>query len=312
MIFITPNPAIDRTLLVAKFNAGEVHRSTGTIVAAGGKGMNAARATRRLGAEPVCMGFTGGQTGQHFEKLTQNEGFRTVWTPIAGETRTCVILVDQATGSPSVINEPGPAISAAEWDNLQSDIFSALKTQPTGARVCFSGSLPPGTPPELFGETIRSLSAAGYAVWVDTSGAALKTAIASVPAGIKVNTDEAAEVLGRPLGSVADAAAAAREIHQRGIPSVVLTIGKDGAVLSTDNRAWHAVPPAIKAVSNVGSGDSFFGALMIALERGLPPSTALAWGVAAGAANAMSAGGASFALETFEDVLQRVASENIF
>jgi 1-phosphofructokinase family hexose kinase len=313
MIFITPNPAIDRTLLVPNFTAGEVHRSASTIVVAGGKGLNAARAARRLGAEPVCMGFTGGQTGQHFEKLAQNEGLRVVWTPITGETRICIILVDESTGSPSVVNEPGPAVSVAEWGSLQKDIFSTLKAQPMqqGTQVCFSGSLPPGTPPGLFGETICSLSAAGYAVWVDTSGLALKTALASAPAGIKVNADEAAEVLGQPIHSVADAAAAARKIYQRRIQSVVLTLGKDGAVMVTKAGAWHATPSPIRAVSNVGSGDSFFGALVVALERGLPPVTALAWGVAAGAANAMSAGGASFAFETFQELLQRVAVEEV-
>jgi len=311
MIFITPNPAIDRTLLIPQFIAGEVHRSAGTIVVAGGKGLNAARAACRLGAEPVCMGFVGGQTGQHFEKLAQSEGFRAAWTPIAGETRTCIILVDQATGSPSVVNEPGPAVSEAEWENLQSDIFSTLKTQLARARVCFSGSLPPGTPPRLFGETIRCLSAAGYAVWVDTSGGALKTAISCAADRIKVNADEASEVLGRSIQSVTEAVAAAREIHKRGIESVVLTLGKDGAVMVTEAGAWHAAPPPIKAVSNVGSGDSFFGALIVALERSLPPSTALAWGVSAGAANAMSAGGASFPIETFQDMLQRVAVEEV-
>ena len=79
----------------------------------------------------------------------------------------------------------------------------------------------------------------------------------------------------------------------------------------TEAGVWHAASPSIKAISNVGSGDSFFGALMVALERGLPPATALAWGVAAGAANAMSAGGASFALETFQELLQRVVVEEV-
>jgi tagatose 6-phosphate kinase len=140
---------------------------------------------------------------------------------------------------------------------------------------------------------------------------ALKTALASGPAGIKVNADEAAEILGHPIQSVVDALLAAREIHQRGVKYVVLTLGKEGAVMMTEAGAWHAVPPAIQSVSNVGSGDSFFGALTVALERGLPPPTTLAWGVAAGAANAMSAGGASFALETFQELLQRVVVEEV-
>jgi tagatose 6-phosphate kinase len=257
------------------------------------------------------MGFLGGQAGQHFETLARTEGFHAAWTPIAGETRTCIILVDEATGSPTVINEPGPAVSPAEWGNLKNDISSTLKALPGGTRVCFSGSLPPGTPPELFGETLRSLSAAGCAVWVDTSGPALKTALAAALAGIKVNADEAAEALGQSIRSVTEAASAAREIHKCGTQSVILTLGEEGAVLVTEAGTWHAAPPPIRVVSNVGSGDSFFGALMVALERSLAPSTGLAWGVATGTANAMSAGGAYFALETFQELLQKTTPRMI-
>jgi fructose-1-phosphate kinase PfkB-like protein len=78
----------------------------------------------------------------------------------------------------------------------------------------------------------------------------------------------------------------------------------------TEAGSWHAVSPTIRAVSNVGSGDSFFGALMVALERGLPPATALTWGVAAGAANAMSTGGAAFTLDTFRELLQQITLES--
>jgi len=312
MIFITPNPAIDRTMLVPKFSTGKVHRSTNTIVMASGKGLNAARAARCLGVEPVCMGFVGGETGQRFEKLAQSDGFHAVWTPIAGETRTCIILVDGSSGASSVINEPGPSISAAEWESMQKDILSTLKAQSTlGVPVCFGGSLPPGTSLELFADTIRSLSDSGYAVWVDTSGLALKTAITSASTGIKVNIDEAAEALGQPIRSVSGAVSAARKIQRDGVRSVALTLGKDGAVLVNEAGSWHAVPPTIQTVSSVGSGDAFFGALIVALERGIPPVTALAWGVAGGAAKAMSAGGASFTLDTFQELLEAVTSKEI-
>ena len=312
MIFVTPNPTIDRTMLLPRFAPGEVHRSTNTLVMASGKGLNAARAARCLGAEPLCMGFVGGQAGERFESLARSEGFHAVWTPVAGETRTCVILVDQSNGASSVINEPGPSISPVEWDHLQQDIFSTLQAPPARmVPVCFGGSLPPDTPLERFGATIRSLSDAGYPVWLDTSGQALKTAIASAPAGIKVNADEAAGALGRPLRSVSDAVSAAREIQRDGVRSVILTLGKDGAVLVTAAGSWHAVPPAIQTVSSVGSGDAFFGALIVALEQGIAPVTALTWGVAAGAAKATSAGGASFALEIFRELLKAVTLKEI-
>jgi len=64
ILCITPNPAIDRTLIVPKLALGNVHRAQQVIVAAGGKGLNVARAIRTLGGESLCMGFAGGYSGR--------------------------------------------------------------------------------------------------------------------------------------------------------------------------------------------------------------------------------------------------------
>ena len=52
ILCITPNPAIDRTLLVPNLVLGDVHRAQEVIVAAGGKGLNVARTIQRLGGQP--------------------------------------------------------------------------------------------------------------------------------------------------------------------------------------------------------------------------------------------------------------------
>jgi fructose-1-phosphate kinase PfkB-like protein len=71
ILCLTPNPAIDRTLVVPNLTLGKVHRASETIVAAGGKGLNVARAIRLLGGESCCMGFAGGHSGHLFADLAQ-------------------------------------------------------------------------------------------------------------------------------------------------------------------------------------------------------------------------------------------------
>ena len=97
IICITPNPAIDRTIILPKLVPGEVHRAEQSIVAAGGKGLNVARAIRTLGGESLCMGFAGGHSGHLLADLAQNEGLSFSWTWIDSETRTCIILASQDT-----------------------------------------------------------------------------------------------------------------------------------------------------------------------------------------------------------------------
>ena len=60
IVTVTLNAAIDRTLLVPNFQFGQRHRRASASTSAGGKGINIARAARRLGVPVVCTGLAGG------------------------------------------------------------------------------------------------------------------------------------------------------------------------------------------------------------------------------------------------------------
>ncbi len=64
IVCVTPNPALDHTLLVPGFSTDGVFRPQQVIADAGGKGINVARAIQVLGSEARCSGFLGGHTGQ--------------------------------------------------------------------------------------------------------------------------------------------------------------------------------------------------------------------------------------------------------
>jgi fructose-1-phosphate kinase PfkB-like protein len=171
ILCITPNPAIDRTLIVPGLTLSTVHRARKNIVPAGGKGLNVARVIRTLGGEPLCMGFAGGHSGQLLADLAQKDGLPSAWTDL--ETRTCTILVAEE-GDATVINEPGPAVTNMEWKRLQQDV----REQASSAKfACLSGSLPPDSSMESFHELLSILTSEGKKVWVDTSGLPLRAAL---------------------------------------------------------------------------------------------------------------------------------------
>src|SRR5512132_4226494 len=107
ILCVTPNVAIDRTLSVSGFAAGGVWRAQAVRAAAGGKGLNVARALLGLGQSMCCAGPLGGRTGRQVAALADAEGLPARWTWIGGETRTSVIVVGDG-GETTVINEPGP------------------------------------------------------------------------------------------------------------------------------------------------------------------------------------------------------------
>ena len=305
ILCVTPNPAVDRTLEVPHLRTGTTMRATSARAAAGGKGVNVARALSTLGARALCMGPLGGANGRIVADLAAAEGLEGKWTWCEIESRTCLILVDSAARQPTVINEAGPRLDAADWRRVCEDVLA----QSASARdVCLSGSLPPGVPAEGLADLCRSLVASGRAPWVDSSGPALAEALTVPGARLKINREEAEEVLGITLSGVAACASAARRILGRGTAAVVLTLGNEGAVLATAEGCWHAVSPPAETSSAVASGDSFLAGLVAALASGRDLLEALRWGVAGGTANALAHGGARFTREQFDSVLPRIRS----
>jgi 1-phosphofructokinase family hexose kinase len=301
ILCITPNPAIDRTLVLPGMTPGDVHRAQKIIVAAGGKGLNVARAIRTLGGDPLCMGFTGGHTGRLLTELAERDGLRLSWTWTNADTRTCTILVTP-DGDATVINEPGAPLSSEDWKRLQQDVQQQLSST---RLVCISGSLPLKSSSEDLGGLLKMLIEAGKQVWVDTSGMALHTALAYPDICIKVNGSEIGEVLDMDVQDMSSARRALLLLGQHGLTNAVITLGSSGALLLTKQGRWHAQGPLVDVISTVGSGDSFLGGLVSALDAGKDWPEALRDAVAAGTANTLSAGGGQFLLEQFEDIRQR-------
>jgi 1-phosphofructokinase family hexose kinase len=302
ILCVTPNPAIDRTLYVDYLRAGEVNRAEKTLAAAGGKGLNVARTIRILGGDPLCMGLIGGHAGNLLAELAKRDGLPAHWTRMKNETRTCMILVEHGRDA-TVVNEPGVEIDAGECQLFLADVWkNAARTN----LVCVSGSLPPGFSAASFEMLLRGLVERRKSVWVDTSGEALKTALGVRGVNIKVNALEVGEALGVEISNSKQAVDAMRLFSEMGLSRIVITLGREGALLTDATGTWIVRPPEMKIVSTTGSGDAFLGGLVVALEVGAPPEFALRQAVAAAAANTLTFGGGIFSRDEFESISRKL------
>lgn len=300
LLIVTPNPALDRTMVIPGVYLGGVHRAERVLVAPGGKGLNVARAARALG-HPLCVcAPLGGLTGQMVANLAAEEGFESRWSwHSAGETRTCVLVVDPQGGDATALNEQGPVLSPGDWRAFMDTVRGAA----TDARLAtISGSLPPGVPPTAMTELVRMLTAAGCRVFVDTSGAALVAALAAPPYAVKVNSTELSAALGTPVTTMDQAAAALVGLRVRGIPLVVVSLGAQGALATSDEGTCWVRPPTLEIVSTVGSGDSLLAGMTTGLLRGYPFAEALRLGVACGTADALTIGGGILHISDVEHI----------
>lgn len=302
ILCLTPNPAIDRILLVPSLRVGTVQRAERVMVAAGGKGLNVARTIHTLGGEALCLGFTGGHTGRLLADLAQAEGLKSLWTWTGSETRTCTILIS-GEGDATVINEPGLPVSELDWERLQQDI----QTSAAGSQlICISGSWPAQLSMQHLRELFDMLIEAGKQVWVDTSGAALEAVLGCPGLCVKVNGHEIGAVLGFEVNDLDSAKRALVMLSELGMPAAVITLGAAGALLATAQGRWFVQTPGLHVVSSVGSGDAFLGGLVQARQRGTDWSEALRAAAAAGAANVLSAAAGQFSREQFNDLREQI------
>ena len=154
-----------------------------------------------------------------------------------------------------------------------------------------SGSLPPGAPDDFYARIAELARARSIPFALDTSGPALRAALARGVDVLKPSLREMRELTGQPLADPASCVAACRALIEQGrARTVALTLGGQGAILATAAGAWRAWPLPITPVSAVGAGDSFLAALLCALAAGASHPEAFRHGVAAGSAALLSPG----------------------
>jgi len=288
IVTMTINPAVDLFVDVERIEPTKKMRCSSPKRDPGGGGINVARVAFRLGGDVTAIYPAGGALGKLLHKLLDREGINSVVAPSHVETRENFTAFETASGEQYRFVLPGSTLHRAEWEACL-DKLTTFAGKP--AFVVASGSIPPGVPDDFFARVVREAKRRGARSVVDTSGEALKEAIAEGVDIIKPNLNELGEFTGRKLDSDAACVDACRTLIDAGrVQMVALTQGADGALLVTKDRALKAQPMAIEVVSAVGAGDSFLGGLVWALAQGQPPDEAFRVAIAAGSAAVMSAG----------------------
>ncbi len=284
---VTVNPAIDYSSVVDHVLPTIKLRTREERFDPGGGGINVARVIRELGGVPVCaLYLAGGVTGGVFEGLLARTGVGGERLAIRGDTRIAHVVRETASGQEYRFTPAGPEVAESEWRACLARI-AALDAD----ILILSGSLAPGMPADFYARAIRAVRGRGVRVALDTSGPALFHALEAGVWLATPNLREAESLLGMRAATPAEEEALAQALVARGRAALaVITLGHRGAVLASEEGVLRLAAPRVPTVSTVGAGDAFLGAMVWALARGLPVAEAFRWGVAAGAATALTPG----------------------
>ena len=258
----------------------------------GGKGANQAVAAARAGAEVAFLSKLGADAnGRLIEQHLAAQGLSRPILLRDAEfpTGVAMILVDHS-GENHIAVVPGSNGRLTPADLRQHRELIA------GARVLL---LQMEIPRETVFEALRLGRECGLTTILNPAPAAPLPSDLLRLIDILTPNESEAQVL---TGS-ADPAEAARILTDRGVGTVVVTCGANGAFLATGNDVTHIPGFLVETIDSTGAGDAFNGAVACAVAEGVPIKSAIVRANAAGAL-ATTGRGAQESMPTKDDIEQ--------
>lgn len=288
VLVVNPNPLLNLVHL-GDFRPGALNRVPSLAVLAEGKGVNVARSLARLGHTVMLTGFAGGHSGAWLRDLIRAEGIRDECLETLAPIRVGFMAASRDVEHPTTIVPNGFPVTIEECRALLERVEELV---PSVRLVIASGSVPDPVAEDLYASVLTLCDRRSVPCWVDAYGPAMSRALmAPVPPHLsKPNRQE----LERSRGW-----------HR--VDELHVTDGA-GAVEVCSRQAghWRVLPPVIRQVNPVGSGDCYVAGLAHGWLLGLSFEDRLRYAAGAGAANALRQEVAMIDMDEVRSLLDRV------
>lgn len=293
---ITFNPSLDYIMKLNTFDAGETNRSIKEDLYPGGKGFNVSTILERLDYENTALGFIAGFTGKEIEKQLQSRGFHCDLIEL--DEGTSRINVKLKGSSETEINASGPNIAQDKLDILLSKVDKIND----GDTLILAGSIPSSLPDDIYEKIMIQLKDKDVRIIVDATNQLLLKVLPYHPFLIKPNHRELEEIFNTAIHTQDELISYATKLQQQGAINVLVSLGKDGALLVSEDHHVYSCPSAKgMLINSVGSGDSMVAGFLAGYLKDKDYKEAIKLGSACGGATAFS-----------EDLAQRNTIEEVY
>ena len=298
ILTVCMSPSTDVTIELDSFKIGKTNIVKSKTLSFTGKALNVAIGVARLGGEAYTTGLMYNENGYMFENALDKEGvpFTFVWNK--GRVRENYKFIDSRSMLTEV-NDVGEAVGKEKTEEVLNMV--RMLSARSGVTV-LSGGLPRGVEENYYGRLAAAIDKKSLRI-VDAVGQRMFSALNEGVDLVKPNLDELENTLGRCITNKEDMLSACYELLDRGAKRVLLSLGKQGAVITDGMHSYYCKSLNVAVNSTVGAGDGMVAAAAMQLEQDAPLHEILRAGVAAGTATGMTVGQVSFTKEKYNEVL---------
>lgn len=300
------SPCIDINLEVDSLNVGMSHKVLSKRVFFTGKAINVAIGFARLKVDSFVTGFMYEENGHQFEQELHRESvtYKFVWNK--GRVRENYKFIDHKSML-TEIDDISPEVSAEKQEELIKLIEQIV---PSCEAIVISGGLAKGMSPDFYGK-ILSVVPDNVIKVVDSEGERLFSSLKYGLDLVKPNLEELERTLQCSIKSRTEMLTACNELIKRGAKRVLLSLGKEGAIITDGKDCYYSKSINVAMNSTLGAGDSMVAAATNALVKNLSLEEILKQGVAAGAASVTNPDSISFNKEKYEEILSTLHTTKI-
>ena len=275
---ITTNPSLDYTV-ETELIPGQVNRTESEVIYPGGKGINVSISLQRLGQETRALGFAAGRIGQTIRDLLDDLGCPHTLLELSGGGQSR-ITVKVRGAVETAVNGRGPALEEADMAKLL-ELLHEVRAEDAVVLSGWAQSVP------FYVSILQQVVATGCMTVLDCTGESLWQCLGCRPFLIKPNLTELGALFGVEDLDENEGVELARQLQHEGARNVLVSMGRKGAFLLTEEQELYFANACIGQVRNtVGAGDSLVAGFLTGLRQSGDFGQALQMGVAAGCATA--------------------------
>jgi 1-phosphofructokinase family hexose kinase len=262
--------------------------------------VNLSRALQSGGTQNTAVVVLGKDNCAEFKEELAHAGLQTILLEKPGRIRENLTL--------HCADQPETRISFSGFpvdDSLLEEV-SALLDADRDTVVTFTGRVASGMSVDKAKAFLKDLQKKGAKIVLDSKSFSLEDIFEVQPWLIKPNQEEISEYLGCQINSIAQAIEKTKIFADHGVSNVMVSLGEQGALLLHSGKCYIATPPAIKAISTIGAGDSSLAGFIAAAQKDEDAAGCLKTAVTYGTAACLTPGTLPPQREDLERIYQQV------